>query len=64
MKNSQFYFIQQSQTQNYDYNNNEKVKDLLSNLEVPQPRCVGSITKIFFCITRTVKHKYIYLLLQ
>jgi len=28
-------------------------------LEVRHPRCVGSITKNFMCITRTVKHNYI-----
>jgi len=31
---------------------------LTINLEVRHPRCVGSITKNFLCITRTVKHNY------
>jgi len=51
MKNSQFYFIQQCQTQYYDYNNNGKFKDLFSKVEVPHPRCVGSITKNFVYYT-------------
>jgi len=29
------------------------------NFEVRHPRCVGSITKEFLCITHTVKHNYI-----
>jgi len=35
MKNSQVYFIQKCQTQYYDYNANEKVKDLLSKYTFP-----------------------------
>jgi len=29
------------------------------NFEVLHPRCVGSITKNFLCITYTVEHNYI-----
>jgi len=29
------------------------------NFEVRHPRCVGSITKNFLCVTHTVEHNYI-----
>ena len=32
---------------------------LQSNFEVRHPRCVGSITKNFLCVTHTVEHNYI-----
>ena len=32
---------------------------LISSFEVRRPRCVGSITKNFSCITLTVEHNYI-----
>ena len=33
--------------------------NLIKNFEVRHPRCVGSITKNFSCITLTVEHNYI-----
>ena len=34
-------------------------RNVCNNFEVRHPRCVGSITKNFLCITHTVEHNYI-----
>ena len=31
----------------------------LDDFEARHPRCVGSVTKEFLCITQTLEHKYI-----
>jgi len=35
------------------------VMKLYCDFEVRHPRCVGSVTKIFLCITHIVEHNYI-----
>jgi len=36
-----------------------EVKNCSGFFELRHPRCAGSVTKIFLCVTHTVEHNYV-----